>query len=307
MRRVILLLAACAGMAVVACSSAPPKTDAVNDVKNAASDATDNGNRYYHEGRWDLALRFFTQALDSNTLVDNLDGVIQSYNSLAKVYMAMGETGIAEQTLMKALPLSKTEGKEAMFFLTSDNLGQLYLQAGDPQKAILYFEQALALPSGKLSQTQTAVLYHDMGSAYKSTGDYARAKELFDKSLAINLAAKLGEETAADYYMIASLYSKQDDYSNADKNLQLALSYDKKVENSPGIALDLYALGLIAEKRSDQATAYDYFRRSYLVFSTLGFTDETRKALAKLIAATDALGNTEESAGYRKTLADMGT
>ena len=79
------------------------------------------------------------------------------------------------------------------------------------------------------------------------------------------------------------------------------------MENSPGIAKDLYALGVISGKKGDQAAAFDYFQRSYLVSTTLGFKDDMRKALTGLVAAADALGRTADAETYRKALADLGT
>ena len=107
--------------------------------------------------------------------------------------------------------------------------------------------------------------------------------------------------------MIASVYSRDGKYDEAMRYAALALGYDKQVESSPGIAKDLYALGVIAAKKGDQAASFDYFQRSYLVSTTLGFKDDMRKALAGLVTAADALGRTADAEVYRKALADLGT
>jgi len=281
----LLLAAAC--LLAVSCSSAPKKTEAVTESKNRAAEATAIGNAYFRQGRYDLALRFFTQALDTNTSVDNEEGIVQSSNSIGKVYMAVGSFDAAEEIFTRALTRS-AGGNMELFFVSSNNLGELYLQKGEPAKALATFEQVLALPSGApsgapkggLSDVQRAVLYHNMGTAHKNLGDLVKAREDLEKSLVINLAHKLAEETAADYYMLASVDSKQGDLESALKNAQLALAMDKKIENSVGIAMDLYALGLISSKRKDTAAAYDYFQRSYLVSTTLSMKSEMRKALA---------------------------
>ncbi len=310
----LLLTVAC--LLAVSCSSAPKKTETVTVSKNRAAEATDIGNAYFRQGRYDLALRFFTQALDSNTSVDNEEGIIQSSNSIGKVYMTMGAIDAAEEIFTSALSRAKS-GSAELFFLTSNNLGELYLQKGEPAKALATFEQVLALPSGAtsgassgarasgLSDLQRAVLYHNMGAAHKNLGDLAKAREDLEKSLAINLAKKLTEETAADYYMLASLDSKQGDLEGAMKNAELALAMDKKIENSVGIAMDLYALGIISSKRKDMAAAYDYFQRSYLVSTTLSMRSDMRKSLVELIAAAEALGRTADAENYRRALAEL--
>jgi tetratricopeptide (TPR) repeat protein len=311
-----LLAAAC--LLAVSCSTAPKKAETVTDSKNRAAEATDIGNAYFRQGRYDLALRFFTQALDYNTSVDNEEGIIQSSNSIGKVYMTMGAVDAAEDIFTRALSRAKSEGTE-LFFLTSNNLGELYLQKGEPAKALATFEQVLALPVGApsgasssarasgLSDLQKAVLYHNTGAAHKNLGDFAKAREDLEKSLAINTAHKLAEETAADYYMLASVDSKQGDLESAMKNAELALATDKKIENSVGIAMDLYALGIISSRRKDVAAAYDYFQRSYLVATTLSMRSDMRKALVELIAAAEALGRATEAEDYRRALVELGS
>ncbi len=306
MTRPSRLFAAIALITAVSCSSAPPKSDVVNAAKDRAAAATEAGNKYFLQGQYDLALIFFTQAQQENTSIDNDPGMVQSSNSIARVYMATGKNDLAEEILESVLPRAQKPGNEVLYFVTCDNLGQLYLAKGDPGKAVELFTRALALPQGKLTKAQTGVLSHDLGTAYKNTGDYTRAMELFNASLAINLAEKLHEEAAADYYMIASVHSKQGEYAKAEENLSLALAQDKMIENSPGIAKDLYALGLVAAKRSDAETAYGYFRRAFLVYSTIGHKPDTRKALERLIQAAEDAGRTKEAADYKKALTDLG-
>ena len=306
MRVICLPVAALALLLSVSCSSAPPASDTVNDTKNQAADASTAGNRYMHLGRFDLALQFHTQALQLNTSVDNTDGIVKSYNSIGRTYIAMGDLDQAERILGMALPIASAAGRERLFADTTDAFAQLHLARGQPEKAIAEIEKVLSVPAGTLTAEQTAVLQHDLGTAYKNTGNLSRARELFDTSLAVNTAAGSVEAAAADYYMIASVQSKQGDYAGADSNLQLALQMDKKMENSVGIGKDLYALGLVAAKRKDDAAAYDYFKRSYLVFTSLGLTADATGALEKLVAAADVIGETPESAAYRQILKDPG-
>jgi tetratricopeptide (TPR) repeat protein len=194
----------------------------------------------------------------------------------------------------------------SLLFVSTNNLGELYLARGDNEKALATFMEALAMPATAKSPSQSAVLLHNLGTTQRNLGDAAKALEYYHESLEIDLANKLTAAAAADYYMIASVYSRQGSYDEAMTNAQLALSLDKQVENSPGIAEDLYALGLISNKRKDGEAAYDYFQRSYLVYTTLGFKGGQRKALTGLIDAAITLGRSTEAEAYRKILTDLG-
>jgi tetratricopeptide (TPR) repeat protein len=295
-----------AAFLLAACSSAPKTSETATDVKNRAAEAALSGNTYYRQGRYELALQYFTQALNENLSVDNEAGVVQSYNSIGRVYLAVGMNDEAESAFVKASAIAVRLGGEPLF-VTSNNLGELYLRRGDARGAVEIFERVLGGSLKDVQQDQVGLLYHNLGSAYKATGELDKAMEWLRKALAINLGEKLYEEAAADYYMIASVHSKQGDYVSAAKNAELALENDKRVENALGVTKDLLALGLIASRAGDHAAAYGYFERSHLAATALGSTMDIRSALEGLITSGEALGKTAGVAAYRKALADLGS
>jgi tetratricopeptide (TPR) repeat protein len=303
----ILAASACAIALILAvsCSTAPKKTDTVTTMKRQAAQDASSGETYYRQGRYELALQFLTLALNEYTSVDDAVGIITVYNAIGKTYMATNSLGMAEAIFLKARE-SAREVSASQLFLTSINLGELYLAKGDADQALSIFEETLAMPEKSHTKAQMAILYHDLGTAQKTRGDSAKALEYYGKSLEINLAQKLSAEAASDYYMIASVHSLDGRYPDATLNMNKALELDKKIENSPGIAKDLYALGLIAGKSGDMAAAYEYFQRSYLVYTTLGFLTDRKKALTQLIGAAESLGRTADADTYRGTLAELG-
>jgi tetratricopeptide (TPR) repeat protein len=304
-------------LAVVSCSSAPPRSDTVTDVKQQAAAAAVSGEAYFRQGRYELALQFFSEALSGYTSVDNMEGVIRCTISVGQIYLATDR--IDEAAGMFTRARERARGlSTALFIDSSVSLGELYLRKGDHAQALEIFQEALvtpgsaagaagtsakASPGGGLTPEQTGVLYHNIGAAYKAGGDLAKALEALNTSLRIDLDHKLTWEAAADYYMIASVYSKMEDYPAATRNAQAALDLDKKIENSPGIGQDLHAMGLIAGKQGDKAASYDYFQRSYLVFSTLGMKNDMKKLLSELAETAEGLGMSAEAERYRQMLA----
>lgn len=293
-------------VALGACSTAPRQSDSVTVVKDQAAEAAKAGNAHYRQGRWELALEFFTQALKANLSIDNEAGAAQSYNSIGKVYLDVDRYDEAEAAFAKANGIAVRLGGEPLF-LTTNNLGELALHRGDARGALEIFDRLLAGSLKDVPREQVRMLYHNLGSAYKATGDYARSLEWLRQALAIDLELKLHWEAAADHYMIASVYSKLEDYPSAAEHARLALEYDKRIENVLDIMKDLAALGIIAMKAGDPAASYGYFERSYLAASALGSAPDIRSALAGLIAAGEALGKTAEVAAYRETLAGLGS
>lgn len=307
--RVPRWLAACAMLGaltvLLSCSSSPKKSDTVVTVKSQADQDAASGEAYYRQGRYALAMQFFTQALSQYTSVDDGEGIVRSYNAVGKSYIALGSLDEAEGVFLRARERARAENP-SLRFDSSMALGELYLAKGDPGRARDIFTEEQQASAGRSAQ-QSAQLFHDLGTAEKNLGNSEAALGWFAQSLKINLAGKYLAEAASDYYMIASVHSRDGRYEEALSNAARALSLDKQVESSPGIAKDLYALGVISSKKGDQQAAFDYFQRSYLVSTTLGFRVDMRKALAGLVAAAEALGRTADAETYRKALADLGT
>jgi tetratricopeptide (TPR) repeat protein len=305
-RRILRPATACAAALLVlaSCSTAPKQSDEVTAVKNQAAQDANIGDGYHRQGRYALALQFFTQALTEYTSVDDEKGIITCYNAIGRTYMAMGSLDMAADMFNRAHDRA-AKVDPGLLFLATNNLGELALARGRPADALTLFQEALALPASSRTDQQAAILYHNLGTAQRNLGAFSEALDWYQKSLEINLKRKLNAEAASDYYMIASVHSQQGSYDEAVKNATEALNLDKKIENSPGIAQDLYALGLIARRRGDIASAYDWFQRSYLVYTTLGLTAETRKVLTDLIAAAESLGRTTDAESYKAALAGM--
>jgi tetratricopeptide (TPR) repeat protein len=301
------LAAALAAAALVSCSTAPKASEVVTDTRNRAAESTRIGNSWFRQARYDLALRYFTEALQFNASVDNQDGVIQSTNSIGRVDMALGDLDEAERLFRRAAAQAQGRRQE-LVVLSRSNLGELHLARGETDEALAIFEELLTLSpsaSGGMTDEQRAVLHHNRGTARRNLGDLAGARQDLEKSLSLNLAARRSEAAAADYYMIASVDARQVDLEAASRNLELALGLDRKVENSQGIAKDLYALGVVSTRRGDPTLACDYFERAYRVSTTLSMKADMRKALAGLIAALETLGRTAEAEEYRRMLSEM--
>lgn len=286
------------------CSTAPKKPDSIVEVKNRAAEAGKSGDAYYRQGRYDVALRFYTDALQDNLSVDYREGVVQSYNSIGRVEMASELLDEARKSFDKARAIAEELGGVPLF-VTRNNLGELSLRRGEAARALEIYQDLVKDPRPEIPPEQLALAYHNLAAAWKGSGDLDQAMSWLAKSLQINLDHKLYEEAAGDYYMIASLHSKRGELALARENAALALENDKRVENSLGIIKDLYALGLIEEKDRNLAAAYDYFQRSYLAATALGSAPEARQSLGALIEAAEALGMSAEAAEYRKTLAGL--
>ncbi len=288
------------------CSSAPEEAETVVETKNKAAEYADFGNKYYEESQYDQALKFFNLALDYNISIDNEEGMIQSYNSIGKVLLAAGEEDRAEENFITAFTIAEKTGNNALLLESNNNLGEIYLFKGDFNKALEYFEKALVLiGEDKEKDPKTAILYHNTGTVHKRLGNYQRAVEYLEKALEINTGNNKYVGMAANYYMIASIFSKKEQYTEAVNYALLALENDKLVENSSGIAKDMLALGIISRKAGNIADAYEYYKKSFMVYETLNLITEVKKLLNYLEQTALLLELDDEAAAYKEALTKL--
>ena len=315
MKRVVRVHAAlciCALSLLASCSSAPPPKDEVSDVKDKAAEYAGYGNAYFSQGRNEQALTFFELALEANISVDYGFGIVQSYYSLGKVNLAIGNYKEAALMYARALAVSERLQNRRLTFQYYTNMGELNLvlhgATQDPaalRQAEKMFAEASELSEQEISDTDRAVLYHDLGTLYKKTGQPQQAIEYIQKAVEINLKQKRNVELGANYYMISSVYSKQQEYDKAQEYAMKALEYDKKAENSMGIAKDLFALGLIYQRLGRTEEAYEYFRKAYLIYQILALAEDSKDVLTRLVDIAAQLGK-EDDRSYYQGLLDQG-
>jgi len=131
----LLVLALCAGAALLSCSSAPKPSDTVMTVKTEGDQSSASGQSYYLQGRYELALQFFSQALTQYTSVDDGGGIVRAYIGVGRCEVALGQPDEAETAFQRARQRAQQEANAALLFDSRMNLAELYLSRGDPSQA----------------------------------------------------------------------------------------------------------------------------------------------------------------------------
>ena len=300
-----MLIIIAVALALASCSSLPKEKTSDSTVRNQASAYAQSGNGYYSQGDYVTAERFFRLALDSDFSIDYQRGIVESYNSLAKVYIAAGDSQAAESAIQGALSYASRIGDALLTARSNLVSAELELSLSNYSQAAETIQKVLAA-IGTTSGSDAATAYHDLGAAYKGLEQYDNAIVNLEKARDMHSARKEIALEASDYYMIASVYSRKGDYVTAQAQALDALALDKQMENEPGIGLDLRALGIISQKSGKESAAYDYYYGSLQVFRTLGDAGQVRDLLVRLEASATKLGKTQEAATYASALHQLG-
>jgi tetratricopeptide (TPR) repeat protein len=293
-------------MLLLGCSSAPKQSAQVVDKKNRASEYTDFGNRSYTEGDYAAALTFFEQALAINLSVDNGPGVVKSLCSVGAVHIALGQRPQAEEVFVRARRLAATAGDTVLEVQSAVSLGELLIAEGRSGEARELLAGELRSEGALAGTRDLAILYHTLATAEKKLGRLDEARSHAELALAINTKLKALEDVAANHFLLASIHSKREDYAAALASAQTALETDKRIENSLGIAQDLLAMGIIATRLGRSEQAFDYFERSYGIYSALRLSSGLRSVLPELVDAARRVGRGADADAYAAKLVALG-
>lgn len=315
---VLSVLLFIAGCMFFSCSSAPKNTDeqTTSDVKNQAAEYAGYGDNYFNRAQYDQALKFFEMALKENISVNNEEGIVKTYNSIGKVYMAQGLNQYARSTFTLAYELAETLEDNILISRTENNIGELFLRNGQSEEALEMFVKAIDRLDGiefdkkdkeSNQKDHRPILYHNTGQAYKQQGDLDNALSFLQKALTLNLEDENYKNMADNYYALASVHSKKGMYPQAEEFALLALENDKIIENSVGIAKDLLALGFINEKADNPADALVYYKKSYLVHKTLNLSADVKRVLRFIIDSAETAGSPEDVKKYTAILESLET
>ncbi|MDA8426218.1 MAG: tetratricopeptide repeat protein, partial [Treponema sp.] len=297
-----LAIAAAAG-GLASCSSAPKAPDAVYDTRNKAADYAKLGDGFMATAQYELAEKYYREALQADSSVDNLEGVSKSHTSLARAYLAAGKSDEARSQFASALDYGRMAGSGPASSLATSGLGEVAYREGDKEGALKLFEGAVSLAGADGSSL--AVALHDEGVVKAALGRKPEAMADLERAASINLGLKRWIELAANRYVMASLLASGNRLEEASAMALSALDADKRAENGRGIAGDLAALASLATRMDRKAEAWDYWRRCFDSALANGEPAEVRTALTALVALADGLGKTAEKERYAALLAKL--
>lgn len=174
---------------------------------------------------------------------------IQGENySLINLSTSYRELGLLEESVRHLMPLLQLSDQiwwEVRYHAYM-SLGMIFLQSGDPEKAIELFHIALAqLPDSNANlEFFTAPLYGNLGYACLLLKRYSEAEVYLFKVLNIFLQSDFQRQVSAALENISALYIVRNDYEKAEETIQQALAISKKISYAHGI---INALNIAAE------------------------------------------------------------
>ncbi|MGC9422560.1 tetratricopeptide repeat protein [Vibrio sp.] len=143
------------------------------------------GDVYYQQGKYNLALVHYFNAIDHESSDINITNVIEVRLNLAATYLQLYNYPLAEQylflaqDLLQTHPMPKLQGQAALL-----NAGLAYSQQNS-QRVIHYAQQALNVAESLSDLTTQEQAYRLLSLGYEQKGQYAQALDNIKRSNSI--------------------------------------------------------------------------------------------------------------------------
>ncbi|MBN1141903.1 MAG: tetratricopeptide repeat protein [Deltaproteobacteria bacterium] len=178
-------------------------------------------------------------------------------NGLGQAYQLKKSYALAERHYLNAVELQPEDPR------FSNNLGALYLDMGEWDKAIASFQKA----AGSLFFNSPEVALTGIGVAWFHKGDRDQALSYYRRAL----EEKRTYPNA--YYYMGELYRNKGDYSRAKEN------YRRAVELAPNYAMAHHSLGLVLLEEGAFAEARTAFQKVVALAPDSEIGEEARRLL----------------------------
>ncbi|NES87558.1 MAG: CHAT domain-containing protein, partial [Moorea sp. SIO2B7] len=156
--------------------------------------------------------------------IGNRAGEAITLNNIGRVYDDLGEKQRALEYLQQALPLNRAVGDRTGEATTLNNIGRVYDNLGEKQKALEYLQKALPISQAVGDRATEAIILAGFGKVYSDLGKKEQALDYYQQSLPLLQAVGDRRIEAKTLYRIASLEKSRGNLLDALSPMQKSIA-----------------------------------------------------------------------------------
>jgi len=249
--------------------------------------AINKGTLMYKKGCLRQSLGHFFRAHELFSASDDLGGVALSLNNIGNIYMAAGDAEMAEIHYTEAMQIYAGINNRNRVMQVLSNMSAVMIHAEEFESA----EKTLARLEDMMKHTSGSFVPY-----FRNKGIYLTKKKAYiEAEKALNLALDIVSkedvtETASVNFAMGNLLMKTERFEEAIDFFMTALSADKKTGFNTGVAGDLEALGRAYLSIGKNNESLDFFKRSIKIYALAGNREKVATIKESLAVASERSG-----------------
>ncbi|WP_445302026.1 tetratricopeptide repeat protein [Microcoleus sp. K1-B6] len=274
---------------------------AQTNSSEAAKKVFEEAVKLYQQGTADSkrsALVKFEEALKLYREAGDRGGEAGTLNNIGRVYDDLGEKQKALEYLGQSLPLRRAVGDRSGEATTLNNIGLVYSGLGEKQKALEYYSQSLPLSRATGNRSGEATTLNNIGKVYDDLGEKQKALEYLGQSLLLFRAVGNRRDEAAALNNIGSVYDDLGEKQKALEYYSQSLLLFRAVGFRDGEARTLNNIASVYDDLGEKQKALEYYSQSLPLRRAVGDRSGEAVTLNNIGLVYDYLGEKQKALEY---------
>jgi CHAT domain-containing protein/Tfp pilus assembly protein PilF len=222
-----------------------PLFEAAGDSYRTGLTLLSIGISYFRLNQFRDALGFFDQTLAIAVATGDLRLEAGAQTYAGGMLDFLGDIDKALERHQRALNLARKRRWQLAEGDALSNMGKIYSDVADWQKALEFYNQALAVFRSMADGKQReAVTLNNIGMAYSRSGEQEKALEYLQQAFSLHYAAENKQSEAATLTNIGVVYRIQGDFQKAQSHLSQARAINTETGNRGQLAETLNEIGV---------------------------------------------------------------
>jgi CHAT domain-containing protein/Tfp pilus assembly protein PilF len=272
-----------------------------NPAAAAAEKVLKEGVELYQQGTAESlrkAIAKFEEALKLYREAGDRTQEAVTLNNIGLVYSNLGEKQKALEYLGQSLPVSRAVGDRSQEAITLSNIGSIYDYLGEKQKALEYYNQSLPLSRTTGDRSQEAITLNNIGVVYLDLGEKQKALEYYNQSLPLRRVVGDRSGEATTLSNIGAVYNDLGEKQKALEYYSQSLPLSRAVGDRGGEASTLNNIGAVYNDLGEKQKALEYYSQSLTLRRAVGDAPGEAVTLSNIGKVYSDLGENQKALEY---------
>jgi tetratricopeptide (TPR) repeat protein len=242
----------------------------------------------------DRALELFRSSLRDAEDLKLEPAQAETLRRMASAYAVRGDLARSQQHYERAIEICRRLKDEPALSQLYGDLGDVLLEAGETEAAIVLFKDALRLDADHKDSLGKALAHRRLGTAYQARGLFSQAEDAYEEAEALLKNTDDEGELAVVCNHLGSLLLEQGHFQKAKERFERALEISRRHGNETGEAISLRWRGAARRELGARTEAEKDLRHAEEILVRQGGEDlpELVEVRVELAAVLDDLGRT---------------
>ncbi len=228
----------------------------------------------------------------------NRKGEAITLNNIGLLYSDLGEKQKALEYYSQSLPLFRAVGNRRGEATTLSNIGVVYAALGEKQKGLEYYNQSLPLTRAVGDRRQEAITLNNIGQVYSDLGEKQKALEYYSQSLPLSRAVGNRRQEAITLTSIGLLYSHLGEKQKALEYYNQSLPLSREAGDRTQEAITLTNIGNVYSDLGEKQKALEYYSQSLPLSRAVGYRTQEAITLTSIGQVYSHLGEKQKALEY---------